>query len=91
MQWDYLMNAYEGPRQVPGGSDARESRHFLFVREFASTVSLLQDKTMALIETSEDIARIVEELGTCDLTTEAFSTLLNRIQKTVSSWPDLFG
>jgi dynein heavy chain 1 len=37
MQWDHLVNAYEGHRYLPGGSvDGRESRHFVFVREFAS-------------------------------------------------------
>lgn len=43
MQWDHLVNAYDGHRFLPGGTpDARESRHFVFVREFASVVSLLQ-------------------------------------------------
>jgi len=42
-QWDHLVNAFEGHRYLPGGAaDGRESRHFLFVREFASVVSLLQ-------------------------------------------------
>jgi dynein heavy chain 1 len=85
MQWDHLVNAYEGHRYLPGGgSDGRESRHFVFVREFASVISLLQDKATALIEISTDISRIVEELGTCDFTSEAFSGLLGQIQKTVS-------
>ncbi|WVQ81477.1 hypothetical protein IAT38_003601 [Cryptococcus sp. DSM 104549] len=84
MQWDHLVNAYEGHRFLPGTvADGRESRHFLFVREFASVVSLLQDKTIALIEISTDISRIVEELGTCDFTTESFSGLLSQIQKTI--------
>ncbi|WVQ93134.1 hypothetical protein IAU59_000198 [Kwoniella sp. CBS 9459] len=84
MQWDHLVNAYEGQRYLTGGTaDARESRHFLFVREFASIISLLQDKTNSLIEISVDIARIVEELGTCDFSTEAFSALLSQIQKTI--------
>jgi dynein heavy chain 1 len=43
MQWDHLVNAYDGHRFVPGGApDGRESRHFVFVREFASVISLLQ-------------------------------------------------
>ena len=43
MQWDHLVNAYEGQRYLPNGTaDVRESRHFIFVREFASVVSLLQ-------------------------------------------------
>ncbi|ORX39193.1 dynein heavy chain, N-terminal region 1-domain-containing protein [Kockovaella imperatae] len=69
MQWDYLTH---------GGG---ESRHFLFVREFASSVSLLQDKTMALIEISAEISSTIQELETCGH--EAFPAHLNSIQKTI--------
>jgi dynein heavy chain 1 len=86
MQWDHLVNAYEGHRYLPGGSvDGRESRHFVFVREFASVISLLQDKATALIEISQDIDRIVEELGQCEFTSEAFAGHLAQIQRTVRS------
>jgi dynein heavy chain 1 len=85
MQWDHLVNAYDGHRYLPGAAtDGRESRHFVFVREFASVVSLLQDKATALIEISTDISRIIDELGTCEFTHETFSRLLGQIQKTVS-------
>jgi dynein heavy chain 1 len=82
MQWDHLVNAYDGSRHAgaPG-----ESRHFVFVREFASTVSLLQDKTAALIDTLTEIDRAVEDLETCKYTAEAFSALLDQIQKIVST------
>ncbi|WVN87983.1 uncharacterized protein L203_103180 [Cryptococcus depauperatus CBS 7841] len=84
MQWDHLVNAYDGHRFLPGSvSDGRESRHFLFVREFASVISLLQDKANALIEINTEINRTVDELSTCDYTSDAFSTLLNQIQKTI--------
>ncbi|WWC63949.1 uncharacterized protein I303_106555 [Kwoniella dejecticola CBS 10117] len=84
MQWDHLVNAYEGQRFAPGGAvDARENRHFLFVREFASVISLLQDKTNALIDISNDITRIVDELCTCDFTAEVFSSLLTQVQKII--------
>jgi dynein heavy chain 1 len=74
MQWDHLVNAYDG---------RGESRHFVFVREFASTVSLLQDKTAALIDTLADIDKAVAELATCEYSSDAFSTLLGQIQKIV--------
>ena len=83
MQWDHLVNAYEGQRLLPGTGDGRESRHFVFVREFASVVSLLQDKAAALIEIANDITRIVEELGNCHFTSDAFSGLLGQLQKQV--------
>jgi dynein heavy chain 1 len=83
MQWDHLVNAYDGHRYLPGAADGRESRHFVFVREFASVISLLQDKATTLIDTANEISRMVEELGKCEFTTEAFSALLGQIQKTV--------
>lgn len=83
MQWDHLVNAYESQRFLPG-SDGRESRHFVYVREFASVVSLLQDKAAALLDISHDVSRVVEELGTCQYQTETFAGLLGQVQKTVS-------
>ncbi|KIR72005.1 dynein heavy chain 1, cytosolic [Cryptococcus deuterogattii CA1014] len=84
MQWDHLVNAYEGHRFLPGSvTDSRESRHFLFVREFASVVSLLQDKANALIEIYTDINRILEELVVCKYTPDTFSSLLSQIQKII--------
>lgn len=84
MQWDHLVNAYEGHRFLPGSvTDSRESRHFLFVREFASVVSLLQDKANALIEIYTDINRILEELAVCKYTPDTFSSLLGQIQKII--------
>lgn len=90
MQWDHLVNAYEGHRFLPGASgDGRENRHFAFVREFASVVSLLQDKTTALIEINEGIESVISEIGKCDFTADAFGTLLGRIQKTVRYHQDV--
>lgn len=83
MQWDHLANAYEGHRFQPGPSDARENRHFAYVREFASVISLLQDKGDALVDICDDIAGIVEELKSCEYSQETFENLLRRIQKTI--------
>lgn len=84
MQWDHLINAYEGHRLLPGNvTEGRENRHFMFVREFASVVSLLQDKATAVVEITGDISRIREELATCEFSTMAFTTLLGQIQKTI--------
>ena len=83
MQWDHLINAYEGHRYLPGSTDTRESRHFVFVREFASVVTLLQDKATALIEIAGEITRLVEDLGTCDFSADAFSNILGQVQKKV--------
>lgn len=82
IRWDYFINQYDTSRYVPT-SDGRDNRHIQFVREFASVVSILQDKTNNVIDLYKDILRAVEDLATCSFTTEAFSELLNRIQAAV--------
>ena len=83
IKWDYFVNQYDAARYV-SGTDGRDSRHIQFVREFASVVSILQDKTNNVIDLYKDIARSVEDLATCSYTTEAFSELLTKIQAAVS-------
>ena len=41
IRWDYFVNQYDTARYV-SGDGARDNRHILFVREFASVVSILQ-------------------------------------------------
>ena len=48
-----------------------------------SYLIFLQDKAIALVETSSDISSIVEEMNHTDFTTQAFSELLSRIQRIV--------
>ena len=64
-------------------ADGRDNRHIQFVREFASVVSVLQDKTNSVIDLYKDILRAVEDLATCPYTSEAFSDLLAKIQAAV--------
>lgn len=73
LRWEQFVSLYD-----------RDTRHISFIREFASVVSVLQDKTNSLIKTYQDISRLVEELGTCVYTTDAFSTVLDNVQKIVS-------
>lgn len=82
IRWDYFINQYDTSRYV-SSSDGRDNRHIQFVREFASVVSVLQDKTNSVIDLFKDISRAIEDLATCSYTTEAFSELLNRIQAAV--------
>ncbi|KAH9487400.1 Dynein heavy chain, cytoplasmic [Psilocybe cubensis] len=79
IRWDYFVNQYDTSRYVPS-SDGRDNRHIQFVREFASIVSVLQDKTNNVIDLYKDILRAVEDLATCSYTAEAFSELLSKIQ-----------
>ncbi|PFH49390.1 hypothetical protein AMATHDRAFT_63215 [Amanita thiersii Skay4041] len=82
IRWDHFVNQYDAGRYV-SGSDARDNRNVQFVREFASVVSVLQDKTNNVIDLYKDIIRAVEDLATCSYTTEAFSELLARIQSAI--------
>ncbi len=41
IRWDYFVNQYDTSRYVPA-SDGRDNKHILFVRDFASVVSVLQ-------------------------------------------------
>lgn len=72
LRWEMFVNLYD-----------RENRHLAFVREFASVVSVLQDKTNAAIDTSRDVDRLVEELATCTYSTAAFAPIIKQIQAIV--------
>lgn len=84
LRWDHFVNPYDVPR-FPTSSDARDNRHVQFVRDFASVVSVLQDKTNSVIDLYRDILRAVEDLATCSYAAEPFSELLGRIQTAVST------
>ncbi|KAL1716082.1 dynein heavy chain [Schizophyllum commune] len=82
IRWDHFVNQYDTSRYM-SGPDARDNRHIQFVREFASVVSMLQDKTNSVIDLYKDMLRAVEDLGTCPYTTEAFSELLSKVQAAI--------
>ncbi|KAH9927411.1 dynein heavy chain [Epithele typhae] len=82
IRWDYLVNQYDTARYV-SSDGARDSRHIQFVREFASVVSVLQDKTNNVIDLYKDISRSVEDLSTCPYTADAFRELLRKIQAAI--------
>lgn len=84
IRWDYFVSQYDTSRYV-ASSETRDNRHIQFVREFASVVSVLQDKTNNVIDLYKDILRAVEDLATCAYTHEAFSELLSRVQAAVSA------
>ncbi|EIN13215.1 dynein heavy chain protein 2 [Punctularia strigosozonata HHB-11173 SS5] len=82
IRWDYFVNQYDTARYVPS-ADGRDNRHIQFVREFASVVSVLQDKTNNVIDLYKEITRAVEDLAACPYTPEAFSDLLGKIQAAI--------
>jgi hypothetical protein len=72
LRWEMFVNLYD-----------RENRHLAFVREFASAVTLLQDKANAAIDTAQAVDRLVAELATCSYSSTAFSAILAQIQAIV--------
>ncbi|KAJ6620693.1 dynein heavy chain, N-terminal region 1-domain-containing protein [Mycena sp. CBHHK59/15] len=82
IKWDYFVNQYDATRYVTS-ADGRDNRHIQFVREFASVISVLQDKTNNVIDLYKDILRAVEDLATCSYTTDAFSELLGKVQAAI--------
>ncbi|PWZ01334.1 cytoplasmic dynein heavy chain 1 [Testicularia cyperi] len=95
LRWEHFANIYESHRTAPylpgsaggssgsGGESGRENRQVAFVRQFASIVSLFQDKTSELIEIQRDMRTTIEDLGKCAYTAEAFSERLQKIQNTI--------
>ncbi|KAL1952384.1 hypothetical protein VTO73DRAFT_1533 [Trametes versicolor] len=82
IRWDYFVNQYDTARYV-SGDGVRDNKHIQFVRELASIVSILQDKTNNVIDLYKDIQRSVEDLSTCPYTPEAFRDLLSKIQTAI--------
>lgn len=84
MSWEHLANAYDGQRYAPGSTtESRESRHLVYVREFASVVSLLQDKANSAVGINSEVDAAVAELSSCDFEADTFAGLLERVQKSV--------
>ncbi|KZS90334.1 cytoplasmic dynein heavy chain 1 [Sistotremastrum niveocremeum HHB9708] len=78
LKWDYFVNHYDTARYT--SADARDNRHIQYVREFASVVSVLQDKTNNLIDLYKEISRMVDDLVTCSYSAEVFSDLIGKVQ-----------
>ncbi|KAL2754348.1 hypothetical protein ACRALDRAFT_1041995 [Sodiomyces alcalophilus JCM 7366] len=95
LRWESFVNTHE--LYYPGKSSAilpaateygltgrtAESKHSLFIREFASATSLLQTKTATLVSIHAAIEKALSELSSCPYEADAFEALLETIQKSV--------
>ena len=79
-RWDHFVNTFVNTASLEG----REGRQSVFVREFASAATVFQDRCNALIESTGQIQVLVDQLATCTYTQEAFTALLEQVQKIVS-------
>ena len=91
LKWESFAHSYDlHVKQTPvfpNGNNARaaptgrgDSKHVQFVREFASTVSLLQDKTAELHGISETVQKALQELQVCPYASQDLLSRLDRIQ-----------
>ncbi|KZT24393.1 hypothetical protein NEOLEDRAFT_1094681 [Neolentinus lepideus HHB14362 ss-1] len=83
IRWDYFVNQYDTTRYNSSADSRGDNRHIQFVREVASIVSILQDKTNSVIDLYKDISRAIDDLATCPYTAEAFTELLTKIQAAI--------
>lgn len=87
IRWEHFVNSFDSrSTYLPGSSiEGPGGKHGLYVREFASVVSIFQERTDSLIDMYTETSRTIDSLSTCPYTTEAFGGLLASIQKTIDS------
>ncbi|KAH7030898.1 LOW QUALITY PROTEIN: dynein heavy chain, N-terminal region 1-domain-containing protein [Microdochium trichocladiopsis] len=91
LKWETFVNTWESYQKpfLPNGAldhtlgRGSESKHVLFVREFAAAASLLQSKTIALAVISANIQKALAELATCPYEASEFAARLQTIQAAV--------
>ncbi|CAJ2513502.1 Uu.00g016210.m01.CDS01 [Anthostomella pinea] len=91
LRWETFVNtweSYQKPMLPNGGiehaiSRGGESKHVLFVREFAAAASLLQAKTVTLANIHINVQKALTELATCPYEASEFATRLQTIQAAV--------
>ena len=94
LKWESFVHSYDlHVKHAPvlaGGPVARstttgrsESKHVQFVRDFASTASLLQSKTSALQVIYDNVQNAMNDLQTCPYEALAFGARLETIQTAV--------
>ena len=89
LKWESFVNAYElhinKSAQATSNDQSiqntgAESKHVQFIKEFATAVSLLQSKAIALIDTQESINNCLADLESCSYEAANFQTALDTIQ-----------
>ncbi|KAI8852562.1 dynein heavy chain and region D6 of dynein motor-domain-containing protein [Chytridium lagenaria] len=86
LRWDYFVNTYDSrpfSSQTNLSESYRENRHVVFVREFASIVSVFQDKVNSAISIYDEIKLSIEELKICVFSREKFQDTLDKIQRSI--------
>ncbi|KAI0014906.1 cytoplasmic dynein heavy chain [Xylariomycetidae sp. FL0641] len=91
LKWETFVNtweSYQNPRLANGNlehnmSRGTESKHVLFVREFATAASLLQTKAVTLANINVNVQKALTELATCPYEASELEARLQTIQAAV--------
>ncbi|KAI2606831.1 cytoplasmic dynein heavy chain [Hypoxylon fragiforme] len=91
LKWETFVNtwdSYQKPSLANGSLDhtltrGGETKHVLFVREFAAAASLLQTKTVTLANIHLNVQKALAELATCPYEASEFAARLQTIQAAV--------
>ena len=94
LRWESFVHSYDlqlkNMQSLSNGSADRsspygrvESKHVEFVKDFSAAVSVLQDKTYALLSIHEKIQKAISELRICVYKAPAFRAHLESIQVAV--------
>ncbi|KAI0152489.1 cytoplasmic dynein heavy chain [Hypoxylon sp. NC0597] len=91
LKWETFVNtweSYQKPSLANGNLEhtiarSGETKHVLFVREFAAAASLLQTKTATLSNIHLNIQKALAELATCPYEASEFEARLQTIQAAV--------
>ncbi|OTB20055.1 hypothetical protein K445DRAFT_313860 [Daldinia sp. EC12] len=91
LKWETFVNtweSYQKPTLANGTLDhtigrSSETKHVLFIREFAAAASLLQAKTATLANIHVNVQKALTELATCPYEASEFETRLQVIQAAV--------
>lgn len=87
LRWDYFVNTFDTldtTSSMDKNNSSSINRHVVFVRDFASTVSIFQDKVNGVLGIYEEINAYLSELRTCAFSKEKFDPIINSIQKSVN-------
>ncbi|MCJ1316193.1 hypothetical protein MMC15_001513 [Xylographa vitiligo] len=94
LKWESFVHSYDVQIKqaagIPNGSADRsapfsrnESKHVQFVRDFASAIAVLQEKTSALTIINENVQRAVSDLRICPYDSQILQSKLDIIQTSV--------
>ncbi|KAK5456057.1 dynein heavy chain [Exophiala xenobiotica] len=81
LRWDSFIHSYE--LHIKGKSTSNDSAHVQYVRDLATAVAVLQNKTAIIRELDQKIQLALSEMKTCPYSAKAFQTQMDVIQNAV--------